>query len=265
MLNTNSVIKNTCALAFLISFLFVTLTDLSSAQNLSIGNPFLKIDQVALSPRVGWNIASEDITRLGGGDNLVVKQIHPENGLTYYQLYWDSLAVWLSGTSVKFFEGTRNYCQSITSWEWSTHESRACDAALLEINQQKKQAAQNQRENRQAEEVRTPEALQDEEWKTVTEFVGSGSTNTRAFTISASEWRAVWRCSRKNNYFYSGLFQAQLKKPGKKWTGDVLVNRLLQGENSDSGTSYQYSPGRFYLEIVASNTSWTLAVQVPNN
>jgi len=100
------------------------------------------------------------------------------------------------------------------------------------------------------------------EWTTIAEFDGSSHTQTRAFTISGAEWRARWRCNRKIDA-YGGLFQAQLKEPGKDWTGETVVNTLLHGENSDSGTSYQYSSGRFYLDIVASNTSWELTIQVP--
>lgn len=90
-------------------------------------------------------------------------------------------------------------------------------------------------------------------WTELKAWTGSGIRQTRPFTIPGNEWRIAWlsTASVLNIYVYDAR------------TG-VLVSTAaaVTGKSSDS-TYLRTPPGRYYLQINASNGNWAVTASAP--
>lgn len=121
---------------------------------------------------------------------------------------------------------------------------------LKEINQDLKarlsQAASNAKpsEKRDAEKTRV---------RTTKSWSGRGMKNTEPFTVS-SPWIISWSCTGGEHGF--GSLGIIVYRAGS----NRLVNVAANVMGADEGRTWIYESGQFYLQIIAANCSWAVAV-----
>ena len=95
-------------------------------------------------------------------------------------------------------------------------------------------------------------------WGTVIQCSGKSSSNTRTFVVGG-EWAIQWATQEEYVEGLGGVrgnFIVQVKQGDRPDAfGDLVINTM----GRDSGTTYQYTPGKCYLEITATQP-WSVII-----
>ncbi|MCW9708097.1 hypothetical protein [Fodinibius salsisoli] len=104
---------------------------------------------------------------------------------------------------------------------------------------------------------------QDQEWKTIETFEGSGISNTAPFTVNSEEWKIEYSSTASNPVLKGNghILQVYLLKPGQEtFEGEIVANEV--NKENISGESFIYQSGRFYLKSNSANGDWEIKVMV---
>jgi hypothetical protein len=90
-------------------------------------------------------------------------------------------------------------------------------------------------------------------WIELKAWTGNGIRQTRPFTISSSEWRIAWLSTASvfNIYVYDAR------------TGALVTTAAAVTGKSVDSTYLRTPPGRYYLQINASNGNWAVSASAP--
>ena len=109
----------------------------------------------------------------------------------------------------------------------------------------------------------TPVVAPPPSWHKVTDFNGSGGTNTDTFQIRGSKWRIDWGFAFPSNTEsfcqQNGCnFAVQIYQDDGTYTDQFLES----GQQPSSGIVYEHTnAGNYYLRVIPGNVSWTLTVE----